>query len=567
MWPQVPEAINSLSADAARGLVKAIKTLAVSKLRSGVTGDERKEVDAYLAKADALSAWAIDADAAAALEADNASADADEAAAAATAEAAATAAAAAALEAEQAVADEVAAAAAAAEATAAAEAATAAEEALAGKPGKLVPTTFGTPAVPPATGTPSVKRTAPEYLFATSGVQGKNPGDNFASWSEVADAAADRAKSLNPSTSERFEIARIRGNYAPEQILGDDVMLNLAKFDDAEMTATLCAPATPHYDLACANVLDRPVFNSLPGFQAPRGKVSIMSSPSLSSITTGYGQWTAADDANANAVKDACQTIECGSPTEYTMYGVYRCLTVKNMLAMTYPELVEAYLNRLGAAHARLAEELLLNAMATGCDTLAAPRLGYGASVTITSTILNYLALYQESERWSINGNMQAWLPRHVQWGMKMDILRRRRVDGGFSIPSDAQINGMFNDVGVTPHWFMDTPTYAVAVPGPGTSTLNRIPASVQVMIAPPGKFAAIDRGELAIGVTGNNIYRDNESNRRNQFTFFFENFEGVVDTTSCPAHILDIPVCWNGAQIDDIVINCQGGDEVGYQS
>ena len=569
MWPQVPEAINTLSATEARGLAKAIKTLAVAKLRSGVTGDERKEIDTQLAKADKLKAHAEDVEAADKLEAEQ-TADEQVAVDAARAEAAAIA--------DQAAADKVAADQAAVAEQAAAAQAVADQAAIdkiaadADQPGTelakttKVPTTFGLPAIP-STGTAVVKRTAPEYLFAVSGVQGKTPGDSFGSWDEVAAAAANRAKSLNPTTSERFEIARIKGTYAANQILGDDVMLNLAKFDDAEITAALCAPATPHYDLACANVLDRPVFNSLPGFMAPRGKVSIMSSPSLSSITHGVGQWTAANDADPAALKDVCATIVCGTPTEYAMYGVYRCLTVKNMLAMTYPELVEAYLNRLGAAHARLAEELLLNAMATGCISLPAPRLGYGAAVTITSTIMNYLALYNETERWTINGNMEAWIPRWVLWGMKMDLMRRKRFDGSFNVPSDAAINSMFSDSGVNVHWYLDHPTFVVATTGPGTTKLNLLPQSVQILIAPPGKFAVIDRGELAVGVTGNNIYRDNASNQRNQFTFFFENFEGIVNTTSCPAHILDIPVCWNGAQIDDIVINCQGGDQIGYQS
>lgn len=563
MWPQVPEINQSLSAADATRLAREIKALAVTKLRAGVTGEERQEVDSFLAKADELKAHAA---AQALAEAVQADLDAE----AAAEQAAADAAAAEALAAEQAA--EAAAAEAAAQAAADQAAAEAAEAELAASKGKTVPTTFGAPSVTPPAPAPgeapkTVLRTVPEYLFATSGVQGKSPGEAFQSWAEVAAAASERGKSLNPSTSERFEIARIRGNYSEDRRLGDDPMLNFAKFDREELTAALCAPATVNYDLACANDLSRPVKASLPGYAAPRGKVTVMSSPSMSDIDTGYGQWTAADDADINAVKDECATIACTTPTTFEMYGVYKCLTVKNMLAMTYPELVEAYLNRLGAQHARLAEELMLNAMATGCDTLAAPRLGYGASVTITSTILNYLALYQEQERWTISTEHKAWLPRWIMWGMKMDIMRRRRVDGGFSVPSDGEINRMFHDVGVSPTWFMDTPTYAVATSGPGTNTLNLLPQSVQVMIAPPTKFAAIDRGELAIGVTGNNIYRDNESNRRNQFTYFFENFEGVVDTDSCPAHILDIPVCWNGAQIDDIVINCQGGDEAGYQS
>lgn len=538
MWPQFPEDIKSLSATQARAFAREIRLAAAAKLREGVDEEGRSEIDSQMATREALLAHAGDQDRIDALESDDSDAE-PEAPAAETPAA------------DEPAADD-----------------SDEEPALSAKP---VPTSFGSASTPAALApgeTRQVVRTAPEYLFATSGVQGKQPGDAFESWAEVAAAAAKRGASVNPNTTERFEIARIRGNYSPDRILTEDVMLNAAKFEPDELMATFCPPATPHYNLACVNTLRRPVFASLPGFQAPRGRVSIMPSPSLSDITGGYGQWTSADDVNPAAVKDDCQTITCGSPTEYEMYGVYKCLTVKNMMAMTYPELVEAYLNRLGAATARHAEELMLNAMATGTEDVNAQALGYGGSVTITSTILNYLALYQETQRWDITGNMKAWLPRWVLWAMKMDILRRRRTDAGFSVPSDATIEAMFSNVGVDVTWFIDRPTWAVALPAVHTAnTLNLLPASVQILIAPPGKFAAIDRGELAIGVTGNNIYRDNESNKRNQFTFFFENFEGVVNTTSCPAHLLDIPACWNGAQIDDIVINCQGGDEVGYQS
>jgi hypothetical protein len=539
MWPQIPADIKTLSAAEARAFAREIRLAAAAALAAGVDADARAEVDQYLALRDDLKALADSKDLAAALAED----DSDEPVEAPAEEAAE--------ETEEAPVEST-------------------EEAS-----HRLPTSFGAPSAPAlaAVGTVTearpVVRTAPEYLYAVSGVQGKNPGDAFDSWSEVAAAAARRGASLNPTTSERFEIARIKGNYSADRVLSEDVMLNAAKFEPDELTAAFCPPATPSYNLACANSLRRPVFGSLPSFQAPRGRVSIMPSPALSDVTTGFGQWTSTNDSNVNAVKSDCQTITCGSPTEYEMYGVYRCLTVKNMMAMTYPELVEAYLNRLGAAQARLAEELMLNAMATASTTVNGRQLGYGGSVTVTSTILNYLALYQETQRWDITENMKAWLPRWTLYAMKMDIFRRRQTSGGLNqVPSDAEIEGMFRDVGVDVTFFMDRPTWAVAVPSIATAnSLNLLPQSVQILIAPPGKFAAIDRGELAIGVTGNNIYRDNESNRRNQFTFFFENFEGVVNTTSCPAHILDIPACWNGVQIDDIVINCQGGDEVGYQS
>ena len=42
---------------------------------------------------------------------------------------------------------------------------------------------------------------------------------------------------------------------------------------------------------------------------------------------------------------------------------MWRCLTIKNLMALTFPELVDAILNRLGSLHARLGEVTLLDAM------------------------------------------------------------------------------------------------------------------------------------------------------------------------------------------------------------
>lgn len=547
MWPQIPEDLNSLSAAQLNDLAKAIRS-AISEAGKQLTAETAADINTWSAKRLEIVALAK---ARAAQELADSEA-ADEAAA------------------EQAAADQAAAAAAADEAAAAAAAeaaeAEAKELAAVGAAGKVVRTTFGpssTPVVPPA----SDKSILP-YLTAKDGVEGKKAGDTFDTWGDLATAMIKRADSIRGNTVEKFQVASILANYPAERQLGDNLMLNAAKFEPDEIQAAFCAPATPYYGIVGLNATRRPVFGSLPQFQnTQRMQVSIMPSPSLSDITSGYGIWSDTDDDNANKVK-ACATITCGSPTTYKMYGVWRCLTVKNLLAMSYPELVEAWLNRLAAAHARLAEQTLLNAMASGCTNISAPRLGYGGTTSILSTILNYLALYQETQRWDITGNMEAWAPRWVLWGIKMDLFRRRQINSGMpSVASDAQVEALFANAGINIHWFMDTPSYAVAIPAVGASVLNLIPQSVQILIAPPGKFALMDRGELSIGVTGNGMYRDTTSNARNQFTFFFENFEGIVNTNTLPAHILDIPVCWNGVQIDDIVINCQGGDEMGYQS
>lgn len=544
MWPQIPEDLNILSAIALRELAAAIHGVVGEQLaRTDLAESDLDEVAAFQASRRKIVALAATKDRQAALAAEQAADDEAETAPPVVTEAAET--------------------------TDEADEADAADEAkeLATAGAKKVSTTFGSNAAREAKPASKGGKITPEYLLAKDGVAGKAAGDGFSSWAELAQAAVARSQSIRANTTENFAVAEIRGEYPEDRRLGDSASLNMSKFEPDEIQAAFCAPATPYYGLACMNTLRRPVFNSLPQFEAPRGQVSIMPSPSLSDITAGYGIWTDTDDDNANKTK-GCATITCGSPTTFKMYGNWRCLTVKNLLAMTYPELVEAWLNRLGAAQARLAEQTMLQAMYAGAVDINAPALGYGGTTSILSTILNYLGLYQETQRWDITGNMRAWAPRWVLYGIKMDLLRRSQ--DGSNVPrvaTDAEVEAMFANVGVDITWFIDTPSWAVAIPGVGASNLNLLPASVQILIAPPGKFAAIDRGNLTIGVTGNNIYRDNASNARNQFTFFFESFEGVVNTTSCPAHVLDIPAHWNGVQIAEIVINAQGGDEVGYQS
>ena len=139
--------------------------------------------------------------------------------------------------------------------------------------------------------------------------------------------------------------------------------------------------------------------------------------------------------------------------------------------------------------------------------------------------------------------------------------MRRRNETGRVQVVTDAEIDTMFRSVGVNPHFFIDTPTWAAAIPGVATAgTLNELPTVVDILLAPRGKFAVMDRGQLNIGVTGSNIYRDNASNASNQFTMFWENFEGVVNTDSCPAYLLEFPaLCYSGRQIADVGINCAG--------
>jgi hypothetical protein len=411
-------------------------------------------------------------------------------------------------------------------------------------------------------------RLAADCVLARKGVKGDG-GERFESWNEVALALADQATRLRPGSTERFGVAYVPGRFDEAHTLQGDPTFNLELFD-TETLASMCAPAQPNYELGCWNSTARPFRGSLGAYKPDmRGAVSIYPSPSFSDITGGVGIWTAEDDADLEAVKEECQRIECAEPEIYRLYGVYRCLTVKNLEAMTFPELVEAYLNRLAAKQARVAEIALMDAAATAATEVTAPKLGYGASVTVTSTILNLLAHWEEQERWDVDG-VNGWAHRRLLRGIKMDILRRRTENGlAPRVPSDAEVSTMFANVGVNINWVRDVPAWMTANPTLSTSnTLNPLVRGEDILLAPRGKFAVLDRGELSIGVAGSNLYRDNASNARNEFTFFFENFEGLVNTDSCPAYLLHLDdLCYNGQQIADVAMDCEGQDYAGIGS
>lgn len=561
-WPQIPESLAGLDSKALRALADSINEARKTNLALVKTVEDRAEYNAFKDRERDLRELAVDEAAKEAQEAADAQAETDRLAA----------------EAAE---------------TAAAEAA-AAEAAAAGTPDPDAPPD---PAVPPedpdgeiadaaakaARVTTATGLATQETTVATNDQPAAYPwrvGKALMSGAEAASgtvkqfkdshelgmAIIDRGSSIQEGAAEKFYIASLPTTRPLTFLSEENPLVNLSLFDSpTEIQAAMCPPLEPLYDLACDNVVRRPVQAGLPQFgrRANRGGFKVLPSPSLFDITGGYGQWTSAMDSDPNEIKDACATVTCSSPTDFEWYGIYRCLTVKNMVWMTFPELVNAYLNRLQARAARYAEVLLLEAMANGSDTIEVDRrYGYDASISVVRTVLNYLALYQEIERWDA-GEMDAWMPRWFKYGLKMGMASMNRTDGGRNrVPSDAEVDALFTDAGFNPHWYIDRPSWATPIPNLQTAgDLNFLPSSVEILVHKRGKYALMDQGNLQVGVTGDNRYRLSDDLRKNQFTFFYESFEGVIDTDSCPAHLLQLKgLCYSGHQIANQLISCEGG-------
>ena len=220
MWPKIPEdlttlsaaELNALAADIRRAMAEAGKQMSAEVAAEVVTYGAHLAQVKQLATAKALS------DAA---EAEQAQEAADAAAAEQAAADAATAAAAAAAAADDDKADE-----------------TADDKELA-VAGKTVRTTFGPSGAPVA---PPAKDSILPYLNAFDGVEGKAAGDQFESWGELAMALVTRAGNIRSNTAESFKVAQIRGKYDKSRQLGDNLVMNAAKFEPDEIQAAFCAP-------------------------------------------------------------------------------------------------------------------------------------------------------------------------------------------------------------------------------------------------------------------------------------------------------------------------------------
>lgn len=412
---------------------------------------------------------------------------------------------------------------------------------------------------------------------ATANVDGMATGESFESAAQLGEALTDKWARISGGSNEKVTVAKTFAHFSPEQILTEDVSANYAKFGGVDplapsaqaITAALCAPAEPLYAVSGESSLARPVKGSLAMYRPARGKVSVYPQPRLSAIDSGPGGagrgiWTAANEASASDTKAACAKIACSTPEVFQVYGVYRCMTVRNLLAMTFPELVEAYLNRLGSLTARLAEETLLDAMVGSANTkgvTVTPTNDFDASINLWTTVLNAVAIYREEERYS-DQQFDAWIPRWVIPALQIGLVRQRRTSGNLSerLPSVGEISATFRAAGVDVTWTMDSATTWADVDPAGADgdPLPELPTTVDILMSPKGNFRGLDLGELSIGVAAGNIYRDNASNSKNEFTMFQENFEGLMDFGAISYNLTIDALCFNGAQTADVTaIDC----------
>jgi hypothetical protein len=370
-------------------------------------------------------------------------------------------------------------------------------------------------------------------ITAGGDIPGFSTGMELADGDAIARAMVARHDSLGRAVKTgdniKVPVATIRAAAEPERTLGTDEQSNMLKINAVTSRRALaasggiCAPATPYYGLMELAVADRPVRDSLPRFNADRGAIRFATPPGLSIVDDAIGYITAEEDGEGGtfALK-SCQAVVCPDINEVDVAIIYHCTQFGNLGARTWPEQVAQFNELVLAAHARLAEQALLDGIAAASTAVTGAIIA-GATGTILGQIITAAAGYRSRQRMNQDAQLRVMLPAWVLDALQVDVLRSQfaRFDN-----TDATFTQQLAQANVTPTWYMDTPTGAGQVfpAQSGSSPLDRFPATCVWFLFAEGSFMYVDGGVLELG-----IVRDSTLNSHNDYQIFGETFENVA--------------------------------------
>ncbi len=388
------------------------------------------------------------------------------------------------------------------------------------------------PSFTAGTALPSMRNVAQAFIArrgTLKGVGREGDGDNVVVASIQGEYPAER--SLHGNDSAEVVMDKIRAVASPEAVVA---------------SGGLCAPLEPYYGIQVISSAVRPVRDSLPKFMADRGGVRFLPPPRLSDLDNAIGVTTAEDDAGTYGDSEGdtpfkpCLHVTCDEEQTAVVQAIHRCLTFGNFSARTYPEQVEAWLALAVASHARRAETLLLDAIASASTAVTAAAT-YSATRSLLASVDQAVAAYRSRNRTSPNISLRVMMPDWVKELIRADLARGFR--GGDLDPlyvSDAQIEGWFTARKVNVTFYIDGETGGSMIFGSqGGGAMTAFPSTVVWYLFVEGSFVFLDGGVLDLG-----LVRDSTLNRTNDYQIFAETFEAVafygiesikVTSTVCP--------------------------------
>lgn len=396
----------------------------------------------------------------------------------------------------------------------------------------------------PAERAPLVAAATPAVVVAGADIPGVPSGIAYADEAAMNEAFVRRlgtVRNARGMDGDKIIVASVESKVIDERRLletGADAS-NAAKINDvvrtmkkmgpgnAQMSITAsggyCAPLEVRYDIFGLGVTDRPIRDSLAGFQATRGGITYVQPPILSSFSGAVGLWTAANDANPSSpATKPFLTAVCQNAISVTADAVTLEIQFGNLMTRAYPELV-ARNNELGLIYqARFAEQTLLSKIAA-LSTAVSSTWVLGTARDFLNSVGRLAAAYRTRSRMEHDDALRCLAPSWVLDAMREDLTRGAPAGMGDSAIewADATINAAMAARNVNITWYIDDALFTgVQATGP----INDFPAKIVYYLFAEGTFLFLDGGTLDLG-----IVRDSTLVGTNDYRMFVETFEGVA--------------------------------------
>lgn len=287
----------------------------------------------------------------------------------------------------------------------------------------------------------------------------------------------------------------------------------------------ICAPPTPYYDPPGFASRARPVRDSLPTLNAPRGGVSVPSVAVVDRSDSGVTVIEESEDAQGGTFSvKACRTVPCATWTDTFVGIISHCLEVGNLNAITWPEGVALENDNLMAGWAATADTRLLNrlkALSIRVTDVAVYNAVHGLLYAMLRAKSSIKSVLRSDDAIGFTVVMPEWVPAMLASDMAAQSAAEERYR------NEAAIRAFLGNQGISVFFYKDTPTTdeSQLVPLNVTGTpLKNFPSVVQWGIWINGQFARLDTGSLELG-----LIRDSTLNETNDYQLFGESFENVA--------------------------------------
>ena len=317
-----------------------------------------------------------------------------------------------------------------------------------------------------------------------------------------------------------------------------------------------CAPAQPVYDLFAVGGNGGGL--SLPVVNAPRGRITYVTSPTYSDFRTNPAwynasgeDYTAADDA-ADEEKNVF-VIECPDTTTCEVVAHPAITQASNFQGRFYPEYINRVMDVTMLGHFHRVNTFLINALVNNSVDHNVANVQGGAYVQFFQALRFHTALMRETYRMDIGSVLELAMPHWVVDALAADrVARDATLD--FSI-ARAAVMADINSVGVRVQELYDWQGQNLSGDQPGTTAMGNFPSTADLLLWIPGSAVRLDGGTLNLGEV-----RDSTLNNTNNYQTFVETWEQVCFPGPLPWLLDGVQVCPTGGTGARVTITCASG-------